>query len=243
MALARGGRGVEASALRIGVVAEPRCSCRAPPRRRRGSGPRPGGRSGRGTPRRGSAGRARSRRSGRPAAPARRPPRRARSASAHGADSAAGSGSRCTVPSSRASTRSASGRCSGSSRRTCSAPEPTDALSWPGVPSAITLPWSITAIPSASWSASSRYCVQSRIVVPSAAQRADDVPHLVARARVEAGGRLVEEHQLGRDDDAGGDVEPAPHAAGVVLDEPAGGVGEAERLEQLGRARLGRRRA
>ena len=45
---------------------------------------------------------------------------------------------------------------------------PTEALSCPGVPSAITLPWSITAIPSASWSASSRYCVQSRIVVPSA---------------------------------------------------------------------------
>ena len=73
---------------------------------------------------------------------------------------------------------------------------PTDAFSWPGVPSAITLPWSITAIPSASWSASSRYCVQSRIVVPAAGERADDVPHLVARARVEARGRLVEEHQL-----------------------------------------------
>ena len=57
----------------------------------------------------------------------------------------------------------ASARCSGSSSRTCSAPEPTDALSWAGVPSAITLPRSITAMPSASWSASSRYWVQSRI--------------------------------------------------------------------------------
>ena len=103
---------------------------------------------------------------------------------------------------------------------------------------AITRPWSITAMPSASWSASSRYCVQSRIVVPAARERADDVPHLVARARVEAGRRLVEEHQLGRHDEAGRDVEPAAHAAGVVLDQPAGGVGEVERLEQLGRARL-----
>ena len=143
------------------------------------------------------------------------------------------------VPSSRARTAAACGRCSGSSSRTCSAPLPTDALSWPGVPSAITWPRSMTAIPSASWSASSRYCVQSRIVVPWPTQRADDVPHLVARARVEAGGRLVEEQQLGRDDDAGGDVQPAAHAAGVVLDQPAGRVLEAERLEQLVGAGLG----
>ena len=70
-------------------------------------------------------------------------------------------------------------------------------------------------------------------------ERADDVPDLVARARVEPGGRLVEEHQLRRDDEARGDVEPPPHAAGVVLDQPAGRLGEAECLEQLGRARLG----
>jgi ABC-2 type transport system ATP-binding protein len=72
-----------------------------------------------------------------------------------------------TEPSSRPRRRSASGRCSGSSRRTCRAPEPTEAFSCPGVPSAITRPWSITAMPSASWSASSRYWVQSKIVVPS----------------------------------------------------------------------------
>ena len=50
-------------------------------------------------------------------------------------------------------------------QRAASRPTPS---AGPGVPSAITWPWSITAIPSASWSASSRYCVQSRIVVPSA---------------------------------------------------------------------------
>ena len=69
--------------------------------------------------------------------------------------------------------------------------------------------------------------------MPSPIERADDLPHLVARARVEAGGRLVEEHQPRGDDDARGDVEPAPHAAGVVLDLAAGGVGDAERVEQL----------
>ena len=81
--------------------------------------------------------------------------------------------------------------------------------------------------------------MQSRIVVPVVAQRADDVPHLVAAARVEAGGRLVEEQQLGRDDDAGGDVQPPPHAAAVVLDQPAGRLLEPERVEQLAGARLG----
>ena len=126
------------------------------------------------------------------------------------------------------------GRCSGSSSRTCSAPEPTDALSWPGVPSAITRPWSITAIPSASWSASSRYWVQSRIVVPSATS-ARTMSQTWLRERgsspVVGSSRNISSR---RDDDARGDVEPAPHAARVVLDQPAGRLGEAERLEQLG---------
>jgi hypothetical protein len=47
-------------------------------------------------------------------------------------------------------------------------PAPTDDFSSPGVPSAMTLPWSITAIRPASRSASSRYCVVSRTVVPLA---------------------------------------------------------------------------
>src|SRR5829696_5746295 len=46
----------------------------------------------------------------------------------------------------------------------------------------------------------------------------DDVPDLVARTRIESSRRLVEEHELGRDDDAGRDVEPPAHPAGVVLD-------------------------
>ena len=109
------------------------------------------------------------------------------------------------------------------------------------VPSAITRPWSITAIRSASWSASSRYCVVSSTVVPVAHERPDDVPDLVAAARVQPGGRLVEEQQVGRDDDAGGDVQPPPHAAGVRLDQPAGRLGQVERAEQLVGPRRARR--
>ena len=44
---------------------------------------------------------------------------------------------------------------------------PASSLSCVGVPAAITLPLSITTISSASWSASSRYCVVSSSVVPS----------------------------------------------------------------------------
>ena len=70
-------------------------------------------------------------------------------------------------------------------------------------------------------------------MVPWATTRAHDVPHLVAAARVEAGGRLVEEEQVGRVEDAGGDVEAPPHAARVVLDLLAGRVGQPEGVEQL----------
>ena len=78
---------------------------------------------------------------------------------------------------------------------------------------------------------------------PLGDERADDVPDLVAGARVEPGRRLVEEHHLRRDHEARGDVEPPPHAPGVVLDQPAGRLGEAESLQQLGRPRLGLRPA
>ena len=63
-------------------------------------------------------------------------------------------------------------------------------------------PWSMTVIRSASWSASSRYCVVSSTVVPPRDQAADRVPDLVPAARVEAGGRLVEEQHLRRQDHA-----------------------------------------
>ena len=70
-------------------------------------------------------------------------------------------------------------------------------------------------------------------------QVADGVPHLAAGARVEAGGRLVEEDQRRPGDQAGGQVEPAPHATGELRDLLVAGVLEAEPAEQLlgGRAR------
>ena len=68
---------------------------------------------------------------------------------------------------------------------------------------------------------------------PLGDERADDLPHLVARARVQARRRLVEEQQLRRDDDARRDVEAPAHAARVVLDEPARGRLEAEAGQQL----------
>ena len=49
-----------------------------------------------------------------------------------------------------------------------------------GASSAITRPWSITATRWASRSASSRYCVVSRTVVPSLDELVDHVPELVA---------------------------------------------------------------
>ena len=59
---------------------------------------------------------------------------------------------------------------------------PTRSLSSSEVPSAITRPWSITAILSASRSASSRYWVVSSTVVP-AATRASIVSHSPIRLR------------------------------------------------------------
>src|SRR5262245_64108600 len=63
----------------------------------------------------------------------------------------------------------------------------------------------------------------------------DDFPDQAAAVWVEARGRLVEEDKVGRDDDAGRDVEPAPHTAGVALHLTASCLGQSERLEQLGR--------
>src|SRR4051812_5823461 len=59
---------------------------------------------------------------------------------------------------------------------------PTEALSSSGVPSATLRPWSMTAMRSASWSASSRYCVVSRTVQPSAT-RLRIVSHIWPRVR------------------------------------------------------------
>src|SRR5205807_350323 len=54
-------------------------------------------------------------------------------------------------------------------------------------------------------------------------QAADDLPHGAAAARVQAGGRLVEEDDAGVSDQGHGEVEPAPHAAGEGGDGLGGG--------------------
>ena len=83
------------------------------------------------------------------------------------------------------------------------------------VPDTMIAPSCRIAIRSASCSASSRYWVVSRTVVPLPASFWIDLPHLDARLRVEAGGRLVEEDDRRVADEAHGDVEPTAHAAGV----------------------------
>ena len=65
---------------------------------------------------------------------------------------------------------------------TSSRSPPTRSLSSSEVPSAITRPWSITAMRSASRSASSRYCVVSSTVVPRAT-RSSIVSHSARRLR------------------------------------------------------------
>ena len=62
-------------------------------------------------------------------------------------------------------------------------------------------------------------------------QPLDGQPELVAAARVEPGGGLVEEQQLRRADEAGAEVEPTAHAARVRAHESVAGVGEAQLLE------------
>jgi hypothetical protein len=52
--------------------------------------------------------------------------------------------------------------------------------------------------------------------------------------RVQARGRLVQEDDLGRDDQAGGQVQPAAHPARIRAGPAAGRVGQAELVQQGG---------
>ena len=92
-----------------------------------------------------------------------------------------------------------------------------------GVPSATSRPPEMIPTRSASWSASSRYWVVRKTVVPSLVQLADLLPDRLAAHGVEAGGRLVEEQHLGLVDERRGQVEPAPHAARIGADATVGG--------------------
>ena len=92
---------------------------------------------------------------------------------------------------------------------------------------------------SASRSASSRYCVVSRTVVPFGDETLDRLPELQPAARVKAGRRLVEEEHRRLRHQRGRQVEPAAHAARVGLRGPVGRVEQFEALEQLVAAPLG----
>ena len=143
-------------------------------------------------------------------------------------------------PLEHAAPRPANASASGSVR--CTRRSPTRAFSSAGVPAATVRPSESTTIWSARRSASSRYWVVSTSATPSAT-RPSTAPHMSWRL---AGSRPVvgsSRKTTGRvHDQAGGEVEPPAHAAGVGADLAVGGVGDAEALEQLAR-RARRRRA
>ena len=112
---------------------------------------------------------------------------------------------------------------------------PTRALRSSGVPWAITRPLSMTAMASARRSASSRYWVVSRRVVPGVDQLGHDLPQPDAAAGVEPRRGLVEEEHLGPADQAGAQVEAPAHAARVGAHPPVGGRHQVEALEHLAR--------
>ena len=91
------------------------------------------------------------------------------------------------------------------------------AISSRGAPSAMMRPWSMIARRWHSRSASSMKCVVSRSVLPSCVQAAQPLPDQVARLRIEAGGRLVQEHELRVVDQRARERQAALHAAGERL--------------------------
>jgi hypothetical protein len=63
-------------------------------------------------------------------------------------------------------------------------------------------------------------------------------PYVAATAWIEAGGRFVEEQNLRRGDQAGGEIEAPSHAARVRLRRPVAGLGQLEMVKQIARALL-----
>ena len=69
--------------------------------------------------------------------------------------------------------------------------------------------------------------------MPAGSQPADQLPGLATARRVEAGGRLVEEEELGVADDPEPDVEPALLAAREPLDPLVALLGQPDQLDDL----------
>ena len=107
---------------------------------------------------------------------------------------------------------------------------PARCLSSVGVPAATAFPWSMITIWPARWSASSRYCGEED-VGPLLDQSPDRVPELEPAAGVQPRRRLVQQQDPRPADEAGPEVEPAPHAARVGAHEAVGGVDEADLLQ------------
>ena len=75
--------------------------------------------------------------------------------------------------------------------------------------------------------------VSTIVVLVPLAQVEDVLLQVGAVLRVQAGGRLVEEEQLGRVDQAHRDVEAAALAAGEGRHRPVGDLAQAQRVDQL----------
>ena len=152
----------------------------------------------------------------------------------------------CRRPRRHADPREQRGRAARRRRRACRPRSPwrrAGPSAASAVPSAITLPWSMTTMLSARRSASSRYCVVSSTVVPPLTS-SSITPHsslrpcgsspVVGSSRNSTGGRCTS---------AAARSSRRRIPPEYVRDGPVGGVGEVELLEQLGRraADLGRR--
>ena len=104
------------------------------------------------------------------------------------------------------------------------------------MPSAITLPWSITAIRSASSIGLLQVLGGQQQRGPLALRGPGSQPQIsVAAARIEPGGRLVEEQDPGPRQQARGEVEPPSHPAGVGPGRAVGRIGEIERARAADR--------
>ena len=91
-------------------------------------------------------------------------------------------------------------------------------MSSAGVPAAMTLPWSRIDQPVAEVRRLVHVVGGEEHRAAAAPEVVDDLPDLEARLRVEAGGGLVEEEQLGVADEGAGERQPLLLAAGELLD-------------------------
>ncbi len=109
-----------------------------------------------------------------------------------------------------------------------------------GVSAAMTRPWSMTTTRSQSRSASSMKCETNSKVTPAAAQVLQQVPHLAAGDRVQAGGELVQDRHLRVADQRERDRQPLLLPAGELREVGLALLDETQALEQLtGIVRLG----